>query len=103
MNCLVYEGSGVCVWCRNERDAHPYRWCRRCGGDRTTPDPTDREAQLEGRPSWAWRQNPCACRHGIVTIVGQKLNADDEARLEQARQVDRTPVRRYLPFHETEL
>ena len=102
MTCLVYEGTGPCVWCRAEQDQHPYRWCRRCNGDRTTPDPTDREAQLEGRPAWQWRQNMCACQHGIVTIGGQKLSPEDTARLQQARRpVDPTRNRRYLPFDET--
>lgn len=85
MNCLVHEGATVCVWCRADRDAHPYRWCRRCNGDLTTPDPTDREAQLAGRPTWAWRQHPCECRHGIVTINGQPLTPNDVSVLDAAR------------------
>lgn len=100
MNCLVHEGTGLCVWCRTERDEHPYRWCRRCNGDLTTPDPTDRESQLEHRPSWAWRQNLCDCRHGIVTIAGQKLSDQDVTRLTEARN---TTEPRYLPFHETDV
>lgn len=103
MTCLVYEGSGPCLWCRGERDQHPYRWCRRCNGDLSTPDPTDREAQLAQAPAWAWRQNPCACRHGIVTIDGQKLITEDEQRLNKARQVDQPTAHRYLPFDETQL
>lgn len=83
--CLVFEGGGVCVWCRGDRESHPYRWCRRCNGELSTPDPTDREGQLAHRPTWAWRQHPCACRHGIVTIGGQPLTDDDVAVLDAAR------------------
>jgi hypothetical protein len=87
MNCLVYEGTDLCVWCRQDREEHPYRWCRRCNGHLTIPDPTDRESQLAGRPMWAWRQHACACRHGIVTLAGRPLQNEDLARLEASRQV----------------
>ena len=101
MTCLVYEGTGLCVWCRGERDEHPYRWCRRCHGDMSTPDPTDRESQLKARPGWAWRQHPCACRHGIVTMEGRKLSHEDEKTLSEARRpVEHSKPRVYLPFDE---
>jgi hypothetical protein len=102
MNCLVFEGTEQCLWCRSDRDTHPYRWCRRCHGDLTTPDPTDREAQLAGRPTWAWRQHPCACRHGIVTLAGRKLTEADLSTLQAARKpLQQSRSDRYLPFNET--
>ena len=104
MNCLVFEGTTVCLWCRNERDSHPYRWCRRCQGDITRPDPTDREAQLNQRPAWAWRQQPCDCQHGIVTMAGQKLTDQHLTVLQAARNpLEHSRPDRYLPFDETNL
>ena len=103
MTCLVFEGTDRCLWCREHRDAHLYRWCRRCQGDMSTPDPTDREGQLAGRPSWAWRQQRCACDHGIVTIEGQKLTADDLTKLDAARRpVEHSSPRVYLPFDDAD-
>jgi hypothetical protein len=85
MTCIVFEGSGQCVWCLQDYESHPYRWCRRCQGDGIQPDPTDREAQLNGLPSWLWRQHPCPCGGGIVTLAGQALSPEDRNRLESAR------------------
>jgi hypothetical protein len=92
MMCLVYEGTGPCVWCRTSRDQHPYRWCRRCNGDIAKPDPTDREAQLAARPTWAWRQQLCACNHGIVTMKGEELTDDDVTILQRARTFTGRPL-----------
>jgi hypothetical protein len=85
MSCLVFDGVSQCSWCLQDMEAHPYRWCRRCRGDGSTPDPLDRESQLAGRPAWGWKQLPCACRGGIVTMGGQPLSQDDRNRLESAR------------------
>jgi len=85
MACLVFEGQSRCVWCRESSDVHPYRWCRRCNGDCSTPDPSDRESQLSGRPSWQWRQHWCACGGGIVTMAGQPLSQNDRDVLTRSR------------------
>jgi hypothetical protein len=85
VKCIVFEGSSQCVWCLRDAEDHPYRWCRRCQGDGIVPDPLDRESQLAGRPSWAWRQHACGCQGGIVTMGGQALSQDDRNRLESAR------------------
>lgn len=82
---MVFEGTSQCVWCLGDFEDHPYRWCRRCGGDGLTPDPLDRESQLAGRPAWQWRQHACPCDGGIVTRSGHPLAPDDRNRLEQAR------------------
>lgn len=74
MSCPLYEGAdGVCDWCREPRDQHPYRYCRRCHGFRGTPDPHDREAFSLGLPTYLWRQVPCLCECGIVTMEGQPI------------------------------
>ena len=85
MSCLVFDGSGQCDWCLRDIEDHAYRWCRRCNGYGSLPDPLDRESQLAGRPSWQWRQHRCACRGGIVTVAGQPLTPDDRNRLTTAR------------------
>lgn len=84
MTCLIHEGGEACVWCRQPKQKHPFRWCRICKGDMTVPDPTDRESQLQGRPAWQWRQTPCGCRHGIVTIEGQPLTEQQRAIIRNA-------------------
>ena len=85
MTCLVFEGASQCLWCLGDFEDHAYRWCRRCQGDGFVPDPLDREAQIAGRPSWAWRQHPCPCDGGIVTRSGHPLAVEDRNRLEAAR------------------
>jgi len=85
VSCLVYDGTSHCDWCLGDFEDHPYRWCRRCHGYGSLPDPLDREAQLQGLPSWSWRQQPCPCGGGIVTRSGQALTPEDRNRLEQAR------------------
>lgn len=83
--CPIYDGvaGGPCGWCRQPPDAHRYRWCAACRGDRSVPDLTDRIAQREGAPLWAWRQHPCGCRlddghvvrrGGVVTPDGRPVD-----------------------------
>ena len=85
MTCLVFDGTSQCDWCLGDFEDHLYRWCRRCHGYGSLPDPLDRESQLAGRASWQWRQQPCPCGGGIVTRSGQPLTSEDRNRLEQAR------------------
>jgi len=87
MGCLVYDGDAGCVWCGAAKAEHPYRWCSRCKGDGCTPDPLDRESQLEGLPSWAWKQIACQCLGGIVTVEGEPLSVADRFRLESSQGV----------------
>lgn len=90
--CPIFDGSpgGPCCWCRRDADDHAYRWCPSCRGDRFVPDLTDRVAQRQGLPLWAWRQVPCRCRGngrylerrgGIVTPDGTPV---DDAELNAA-------------------
>lgn len=85
MICAVFEGDEVCVWCRHARTEHDLFWCAACGGDRHVPDMTDRVSQREGRPTWQWRQVPCACcydehglvrRGGVVDVGGNPVSDD---------------------------
>lgn len=74
MSCWVFEGVSVCSWCRGEASHHQFRWCGRCDGNGSVADPMDRESQVAGRPSWQWRQIPCGCGCGIVTMDGEVLD-----------------------------
>lgn len=76
--CALYTGTNdVCDWCRNPRDEHALRYCRRCGGSGSTPDPLDRSAFAQNLPTYLWRQEPCLCECGIVTLDGHPVSRQE--------------------------
>jgi len=75
--CALYEGvNGVCDWCSNEREQHALRYCRRCSGWGSTPDPLDRASFSLKIPTYLWRHEPCLCECGIVTMEGQPVSRE---------------------------
>lgn len=82
MECLVFDGARICVWCRRGREGHVLFPCKSCFGDSILPDPLDRASRRAGLPVWAWRHVACDCtrdEHGQARQGGWCLGTGEPA------------------------
>lgn len=80
--CAIHDpgSDGRCCWCRHPAEAHEWRWCSSCNGDRSIPDLTDRASYRQSLPIWAWRHVPCGCRLEGQYVVRRGGIIDREGR-----------------------